>query len=178
MQVIIFRNDAGGISTLFPTDEGIEVFGSIEAIAENDIPEGRAFAILNASDLPQVPQEQWEVNDSDLTNGPAGAIINVVPAAPPPAPEEISDRQFFQALATEGLITQDEALSAVRTGDMPAAIVAFIDRLPDDQRFSARMLFSGATTFRRSHPLTAAFGEMYGLNGQQIDNLWRLAAGL
>jgi hypothetical protein len=55
---------------------------------------------------------------------------------------------------------------------------AFIDQLPVAQRFSARMMLSGAVTFARSHPLTAAFGAMQGMTDAQIDDLWRFCATL
>ncbi|NTS30658.1 hypothetical protein HQ945_05270 [Phyllobacterium sp. BT25] len=95
-----------------------------------------------------------------------------------PVPGTISDRQFFQQLAVGGLITESEALAAVQTGTLPAAIVAFIDQLPDEQQFPARMLLTGATSFERAHPLTDAFGSMYGMDREQIDQLWGDAAQL
>ena len=97
---------------------------------------------------------------------------------PEPLQDEISDRQFFQALAIRGIITQQEALAAVKTGDMPAAITGFIAQLPADQQFGASMLLCGATKFNRSHPLTDAFAAMYGMTAEQTDDLWRMAAGL
>lgn len=95
---------------------------------------------------------------------------------PPHVPSVISDRQFFHVLATDGLITQAEALTAVKTGDPPAAFETFIASLPEGERFSARMLLEGATTFERNHPLTNAFGTMYGMTADQIDDLWRRAS--
>lgn len=105
------------------------------------------------------------------------------PFAPPPppqqeVPETISDRQFFHVLAVDGLITEAEALAAVKTGDAPAAFETFISSLPEGERFNARMLLEGATTFRRDHPLTNAFGAMHGLTPEEIDDLWRRAAAL
>lgn len=96
----------------------------------------------------------------------------------PPTPPSISDRQFFHILAIDGLITEAEALAAVKTGDAPAAFETFIASLPEGDRFNARMLLEGATTFERSHPLTAAFGGMYGMTAEQIDDLWRRASAL
>ncbi|EKF58586.1 hypothetical protein QWE_18338 [Agrobacterium albertimagni AOL15] len=106
---------------------------------------------------------------------------NTIPAfEPPPAPvpEGISDRQFFHILAVDGLITEAEALAAVKTGDAPAAFETLIALLPGDERFGARMLLEGATTFERRHPLTDAFGTMYGMTSEQVDDLWRRAAAL
>lgn len=95
-----------------------------------------------------------------------------------PVPSVISDRQFFQQLATQGLITENEALAAVQTGTLPAAILTFIDQLPVEQRFSAKMLLTGATQFERANPLVDAFGGMYGMGPEQVDELWRAASAL
>lgn len=108
----------------------------------------------------------------------AGNEIPAFEPPPPPVPAEISDRQFFHILAVDGLITEAEALAAVKTGDAPAAFEAFIASLPEAERFNARMLLEGATTFRRDHPLTNAFGSMYGMTPEQIDDLWRRAFAL
>jgi hypothetical protein len=108
----------------------------------------------------------------------AGNTIPAFEPPPEPVPESISDRQFFHILAVDGLITEAEALAAVKTGDAPAAFEAFIASLPEADRFSARMLLEGATTFRRDHPLTAAFGTMHGMTPEQIDDLWRRASAL
>ena len=97
---------------------------------------------------------------------------------PRPVPPEISDRQFFQALAIAGIISEADALAAVMTGDLPAAFEAFVAALPAGEQFGARMALSGATIFRRDHPLTAAFGAASGKSPAEIDELFRLAASL
>ncbi|NLS08146.1 hypothetical protein HGP14_33670 [Rhizobium sp. P32RR-XVIII] len=91
-------------------------------------------------------------------------------------PEEISDRQFFQELANRSVITQQEALAAVATGTIPSAMLALINQLPEEQRFPAQMLISGATVFKRLHPVSAMIGGFYGWAGEQIDDLWSAAA--
>lgn len=94
-----------------------------------------------------------------------------------PVPEDISDRQFYQMLAIEDTITEAEALEAVQIGRIPAALQAMIDTITDPaDRFSAQMLLSGATVFRRSHPLTVQIGLLQGRSAGQIDDFWRAAA--
>jgi hypothetical protein len=102
------------------------------------------------------------------------------PYVPPPAPvpQSISDRQFFQQLAIQGVITETEALAAVKTGAVPTALQALIDAMPTDQQFGATMIVSGATTFERCHELTLAIGRAYGWTSDQMDALWRAAAEL
>lgn len=97
---------------------------------------------------------------------------------PPVVPSSISDRQFFQALAIQGVITNSEALAAVKTGDLPAALKNLLSTLDPTQRFSAEMLLSGATVFNRGHPLTDALAKAMSWTNTQLDTLWIDAAQL
>lgn len=100
-------------------------------------------------------------------------------APPPPVPQSISDRQFAHVLALQGLITQEEALALVKTGDVPAALQALVDEIPDPTiKFSAQMLLAGATVFERDHPMTAQLAAGLGMSSEQVDDLWRAAAAL
>jgi len=68
-QVIIFKNDEGGVSVIHPTQEVLSSYG-IEAIALKDVPVGKPFKIIDSSELPDRSQRnQWDVNESDLTDG-------------------------------------------------------------------------------------------------------------
>lgn len=88
-------------------------------------------------------------------------------------PEEISDRQFAMGLAIAGLITQAEALAFVKTGEVPTALQTMIDAIADaDARFEAEMLVSGATIFKRSHPLVSMIASQVGWTEQQTDQFW------
>ncbi|WP_312222561.1 hypothetical protein [Rhizobium rhizoryzae] len=99
---------------------------------------------------------------------------------PPPAEpvDDISDRQFFQALAVRGDITETEALDAVGPGIIPPAMDALIDQLPQDQRFAARMLIRGATRYERQHPIADLIRSLYGWSNEDADDFWRFAATL
>lgn len=99
-----------------------------------------------------------------------------VPPAPP-VPTSISDRQFFQQLAIDGIISEDEALAA-NAAVIPAPLLVIIDQLPAGQRFDAKMKISGATTFLRDDPLTIAIGQAYGMSPGEVDDFFVAAAGL
>lgn len=100
------------------------------------------------------------------------------PDPPPPlVPASISDRQFFQQLAIDGIITQDDALAS-NAAVIPPALMAIITAMPSEQQFAAKMLVSGATVFERSHPMTAAIGAAYGWTSEQIDAFFQAAAQL
>lgn len=106
-----------------------------------------------------------------------GEWVAVAPA-PPPVPEEISRRQFYQSLALAEFISKAEALAAM-DGILPAPIQAIVDGIADENdRFSAAMLLKGASTFQRSHPLVAVFALAQELSEAEVDDFWRLCAGL
>jgi hypothetical protein len=138
-------------------------------------PEPLSFTVRKSDPFGLGPAvREWLAANPDFPVAPYVAP----PPEQEPVPEEISDRQFFQQLAIAGLITQDEALAAVMTGALPAAMLTFVASLPADQQFAARMALCGATVFKRSHPLTAAFASAEGMTPEQIDALWRAAAAL
>jgi hypothetical protein len=97
----------------------------------------------------------------------------------PPAPiPDISRRQFYQQLAIQGVITQPEALAVMANGTLPASLQSIVNGLPADQQFGATMLLVGASTFQRSHPMTAVIGAAEGWSSEQIDALFTAAAVL
>lgn len=116
----------------------------------------------------------FEGNDEELPDDNPEVVAFLNP--PPPVPAA-SRRQFFQQAAISGIISQDEALDAVTTGALPTAILAFINTLPTDQQFGAKMLFS-AIEFQRSSPLANAFGQTIGLTPEQIDAFFEAASKL
>lgn len=64
MQVIIFKNDNGGVSTCIPTGEL-----SIEAVLEKDVPKGKGARIVDQNSLPRDNDfyDAWEMDDSSVT---------------------------------------------------------------------------------------------------------------
>jgi hypothetical protein len=69
-QVIIYKQDNGVISVVYPTQEAVEAVG-IEAIAAKDVPTGRPYKIIEATDLPTSRGQRmgWTVDDAILTDG-------------------------------------------------------------------------------------------------------------
>ena len=71
-QVIIYNQDNGIPAVVMPTEEALQQHG-IMAIAIKDVPAGKRFKIIDASELPtDVPQEAWVVDEADLTDGVGG----------------------------------------------------------------------------------------------------------
>jgi hypothetical protein len=73
MQVVIYNQDNGIPAVVMPTQEALDAHG-IMAIAIKDVPAGKKFKIIDASDLPTEPQETWTVDEADLTDGVGGVF--------------------------------------------------------------------------------------------------------
>jgi hypothetical protein len=144
------------------TDDQRAAYG-IQPITDNAIPIGK---VSTASHIV-------------VESGKAIRKWTLADAPPPPVPETISDRQFAQVLAIDGLITQAEALAWVKGGTVPASIQSVVDGIADaSAKFGAQMLLSGATSFNRSHPMVTQLGTSLGMTPAQIDDIWRYGATL
>jgi len=66
-QRIIYQNDTGGVAVLTPADCGL----TIEQIAAKDVPTGKAYKIVDVSDVPTDREwrNEWTVDEADLTDG-------------------------------------------------------------------------------------------------------------
>jgi len=64
---IIYQNDTGGVAVLTPADCGL----TIEQIAAKDVPTGKAYKIVDVSEIPTDRQwrDEWTVDEADLTDG-------------------------------------------------------------------------------------------------------------
>ena len=82
-QVIIYKQDSGVVAIIRPTEEAIALYG-IKAIAEKDVPAGKPYKIIDASEIPtdRSQRNAWTVDDADLTDG-VGAEYNTFPEVQP-----------------------------------------------------------------------------------------------
>lgn len=114
MQVIIFKNDQGGVATCIPTGEI-----SIDAVLEKDVPKGRGGRIVSYADLPVAHNDfydAWEMDDKSVT-------VNFVKA------QEITKKRL-RAEREPLLAAQDIAFQrAMESGADTKAIVAEKNRL-------------------------------------------------
>lgn len=110
--------------------------------------------------------------DRIATEEEINAFLNQIKIIP-----DISDRQFFQQLCIDKIITEEEALAS-NAAVIPSAILILIDNLPEEMKFPAKMLISGATVFERNHPMTTTLGAMLNWSDDQLDNFFMKASQL
>lgn len=66
-QVIIYENDEGGVSIIYPTEEALSII-TIEQIAEKDVPDGKPFFIIDSESLPsRESRNAWIIQDGIVT---------------------------------------------------------------------------------------------------------------
>lgn len=67
---IIYQTDAGGVAVIIPAPEALSQYG-IEAIARKDVPAGRPFAVVDASEVPsdRTERARWTVPLEALVDG-------------------------------------------------------------------------------------------------------------
>jgi hypothetical protein len=76
--VIIYKNNEGGVSVIYPTSEALQLYG-IEEIALKDVPHSKPFKIIDSAELPsREKRNQWDVDEADLTDG-VGAEYSTFP---------------------------------------------------------------------------------------------------
>lgn len=74
-QIIIYKQDTGIVAVIHPAAEAVAMHG-IAAIAQKDVPAGKSYKIIAASELPnRAERGQWTVDNIDLTDG-VGSVSN------------------------------------------------------------------------------------------------------
>lgn len=94
-----------------------------------------------------------------------------------PAPRSLpifTRRQFFQALALRGHISQAQALAAAKSGELPF-MQSFLTGLNVSERFGAEMLFSAEGRIRKDNPHVVSFLQT---KGEDSETFWRFAISL
>jgi hypothetical protein len=73
MNRIIYNQDNGVVAVIIPSPEALEQH-SIQAIAIKDVPAGKPYKIVDASEVPsdRSARDAWTVDEADLTDGIGG----------------------------------------------------------------------------------------------------------
>lgn len=86
----------------------------------------------------------------------------------PAVPQAISFAQLLIGLVSEAWITEAEG-EAWLAGTLPAALLAVIDTLPEDQRFPVKARAIRPSEVLRSDPMVSAMGFAAGKTEADID---------
>ena len=90
-QCIIYNQDNGMPAVAMPTEEAL-VDHTIMEVAIKDVPAGKPFKIVDASELPQdITQEYWVIDNSELTDGIGGESNEFDPKPEPVIDEELGE---------------------------------------------------------------------------------------
>lgn len=75
-KAIIYKQDNSVVAIIYPTEEALALYG-IEAIAAKDVPAGKPYKIIDASEIPEERSQRnaWTVDEAELTDG-VGAVWN------------------------------------------------------------------------------------------------------
>ena len=103
---------------------------------------------------------------------------NPIPVPAVVVSQVVTVRQFYQAAAMLGIITEVEALAFINAKTKPAALNLAVATLPAAERFAANMSIAGATSYCRGDSFVVALGAAMGISEAQIDSLFVLAASL
>lgn len=155
---IIYQNDAGGVSILIPTpNSGL----TIEEIATKDVPPGKPFKIVDASDIPadRSNRAAWTVDPTELRpDTPGKGLIKNATRTPAQALEhrrataELSHDEFLIRASDAGLITKATAEEA-SGGAWPLAFDDFVKSLTPNERIAAKAKWARSASVSRSDPL-------------------------
>ena len=71
---IVYQTEDGGVAIIVPSPEALSTYGIIN-IALKDVPPGKPFKIIDASDIPEdrTFRSAWEIDPGILTDGIGGS---------------------------------------------------------------------------------------------------------
>jgi hypothetical protein len=123
-----------------------------------------------------VDGEQLPLTDEDR------AWLETVAATPEPEPvmPDLTDRQFFQGLAEEEIISWAEAEAAVGPGTIPQELLTILEAAITDPKelARARVKVTGAVTFRFTDALVPIVQAAKGWSDDQLKAFWLFCASL
>lgn len=69
-QIIIYKQDSGVVAVVHPVASVVDEIG-IESIANNDVPTGKPYLIMDSSLLPATREQRnaWTISDAELISG-------------------------------------------------------------------------------------------------------------
>lgn len=114
----------------------------------------------------------------DPGDKPTVEDLAALPWPVPIIPQQVTRRQILTALGILGWITETEAEAALTTGARPAVVDAVLGQMPEAERFAVRMKWAGFQHAYRDDALVLALAQATERDGEDIDALFTLAAGI
>lgn len=103
--------------------------------------------------------------------------IRMINRRQPPV-DTITRKQYFDQLAKQGIVTQQEADSALN-GKLPNSMMSILDTIENiTSRYSANQMLSTGESFYRNQPILYYIGNGYGMTEEQTDQLFDDALSL
>lgn len=183
----------GGTAEEFQQDFGFappQTEVGIERIYE----QGKRHTLMKGSDVIDGGPVPWREGDriikvvsaakskKDARREAEGAAIKLAAAADTAkrfaelVPPQITDIQFFHALAVRKIITEEQALAAVKSGELPSAMTDMINAMPNGERFATKMQLAGTTVFLRKSPLMRQLANKFHWSEADVDALFKEAS--
>jgi hypothetical protein len=166
MQVIIFQQDDNKVAIMYPAPEYVD---QLEAIAQKDVPVGRAYRIVDPINLPPYDmQHLWRWTDS----GPLDVVEET-----PIVPDSISFAQLIIGLVTEQWISRQEG-EAWLQGILPSQVQSLINTLPENQQFFAIARATRPSVIMRNDPLVDTLATLQQKTPEEIDQFFITYSGV
>lgn len=147
MNVIIFKNESGGVSKLTPTLEALETL-SLQEIFKLAIAYQTLFFEVDDTTLPIEPMISWELNDDGSISINQGKLVEYARTIMP----NLTPIEFDLRLDKHGLY---QAVQNLIAADL-----------------SLRIAYTRATFFSRTDPFIEQAQIALGLTDEQVDEIW------
>jgi hypothetical protein len=121
---------------------------------------------------PDAPTQQ-EIIDKAAELASTFAAEDFIKNIPP-----ITRRQLILGLREAGVLSDEEAIAAAKSGDVPAAIQPFVAYLSAEDQVTFAVTWASMSVAERSDPLVAALGAANGWSDEQLNAFFISSAQL
>lgn len=97
---------------------------------------------------------------------------------PEAVPLQVSKTQFYQECVKRGYISKGDALTAIKTGDLPPSFESALESLTEDERFDVEMKLHSIQFFGRNDSFIPLLAAKLGITDKDMDSIFTEAAKL
>lgn len=121
-------------------------------------------------------QAAWNTSPYDVSNLSIVSTTNF-PSTPSGIAIAISKKQFFEQLAIDGIVTEQEAAAAFG-GTIPQTFQTYIESLPANVRFSTTLTILGGQSYKYDSPFITNITKYFGWDNERFQTFWTSASKL